>query len=328
MSLRLAIYGFGEIGRTLARVALERGHEVVGAVDVNPDLIGKDVGELLGSGKLGVRVTDNPEEGLKGCEVVLHATSSYVPRIYDQLVTAIKLGKSVVSTCETLSYPYYRYPVLARRIDELAKSYGVTVIGTGINPGFLLDTLAATISASLPLVKRITARRSLDAAKRRTAFRKKIGVGLDPSEFSKGLSSGRYTGHVGYAESVYLIAEAAGLTLTKVEEGQEGVVAEEKISSEGVTVEKGKIKGIKGFGIGYVNGVEKIRVEFYAVVGAPEYEEIIAEGTDHTITWKSNGTPGDLGTASIIVSVAEKVETMPYGLMTMADLLPFRIGLR
>ena len=328
MSLRLSIYGFGEIGRTLAKVALERGHKIVGAVDVNPDLIGKDVGVLLGSGKLDVRVTDDPGEGLKDCEVVLHATSSYVPKIYDQLVTAIKLGKSVVSTCETLSYPYYRYPVLARRIDELAKSYGVTIIGTGINPGFLLDTLAATISASLPLVKKITARRSLDAAKRRAAFRKKIGIGLDPSEFSRGLSSGRYTGHVGYAESVYLIAEAAGLNLMRVEEGQESVVAEERISSEGVTVEKGRIKGIKGFGIGYVNGVEKIRVEFNAVIGAPEYEEIIVEGEDYTVTWKSSGTPGDLGTASIIVSVAEKIETMPYGLLTMADLLPFRIGLR
>ncbi|MCX8187845.1 MAG: dihydrodipicolinate reductase [Nitrososphaeria archaeon] len=328
MSLRLALYGFGEIARMLARVALDRGHVVVGAVDVKPDLVGKDVGDLMGVGEMGVKVTDDPRLGLRDCEIVLHATSSFLPKIYDQLVTAIKLGKSVVSTCETLSYPYHRYPVLGRRIDSLAKSHGVTVIGTGINPGFLLDTLAITISASVPLIKRIIARRSIDAAKRRESFRKKIGVGLDPNTFSRGLGVGRYTGHIGYAESVYLIAESAGLNLTRVEECQEGVVAEERVSSNGITVEKGEIRGVRGFGIGYVGDVEKIRVEFQAVVGAPEYEEITVEGADYAVIWKSSGTPGDLGTASILISIAEKMEAMPRGLLTMADLLPFRIGLR
>lgn len=326
--MKLAVYGFGEIGRLLARVALDRGHDVVGAVDVNPGLIGKDIGNILGREKLGVRVTCNPWDGLKDCEIVLHATSSHLPDVYDQLVTAIRLEKSVISTCETLSYPYYRYPVLARRIDELARGRGSTVIGTGINPGFLLDTLAVTISASIPLIKRITARRSVNASRRRESFRKKIGIGLDPGELHQGTMKGKCDGHVGYAESVYLIAESAGMNLTGVKEDQEYLVAEEKVSSDGITVEKGRIKGIRGFGAGYVNSVEKIRVELQASVGAPDYEEIIVEGQDYSVTWRSSGTPGDLGTAGIIVSVAERIEAMPYGLLTMADVLPFRIGLR
>jgi len=328
MGLRLAIYGLGEIGRLLGKVGVMRGHEIVGAVDIDPKLIGEDIGELIGVGRLGVKVTSDVEEAIRESDVVLHATTSYLPKVFPQLEKAVRLGKSIVSTCETLSYPFYRYPILARRLDELAKSHGSTIIGTGINPGFLLDTLAIVLASSIPVVKAIKAKRVLNAAKRRQAFRKKIGVGMNPEDYEKGLRSGEYTGHVGYAESVCLIAEAAGLNLTRIAEDQKPIVAEESIEDSGVTVEKGRVKGIKGYGIGYVNDQEKIRIEFEATVNAEEFEEIILEGEEYTVTWRSSGTPGDLGTAAVIVSVAEKLEAMPYGLVTMADLLPFRIGLR
>ena len=328
MSLRLALYGVGEIGGLLGKVAIKRGHEIVGAVDIDPKIVGKDLGEVLGVGKLGVTVRSGVEDALKEAEIVLHATSSYLPKAYDQFTKIIRLGKSVVSTCETLSYPYHRYPILARRLDELAKTRGATIIGTGINPGFLLDTLVAVLAASVPIVSSVKAKRSLDAATRRQAFRKKIGVGMDPGEYGQKLRSGEYSGHVGYAESVCLIAEAAGLNLTRIVEGQEPVVAEEPVESAGISVKKGEVRGIRGFGAGYLEGHEKIRVEFEAAVGAPEHEEIAIEGENYSVAWRSSGTPGDLGTAAVIVSVAERVESLPYGLLTMADLLPFRIGLR
>lgn len=325
MGLRVAVYGLGEIGRILARTALRRGHELVGAVDIDPKLLGRDVGEILGVEKMGVEVTEDVEKGLSGCEVVLHATGSYLSAVYGQLVDAIRLGKSVVSTCETLAYPYHRYPVLARRLDDLAKSRGSTVIGSGINPGFLLDTLAVVLSTPLPLLKKIKAKRSLDASKRRRSFIEKIGLGLDPSELLRGLESGRYTGHVGYAESVCIIADAASLNLTRIEEKQEPIVAEDEIRLGDLTIGKGMVRGLRGFAVGYANGVERIRVEFEAAALAPEYEEIVIEGEDHSIAWRSSGTPGDLGTASVILSIAEKLDQMPYGLLTMADLIPFRI---
>jgi len=328
MALRLAIYGLGEIGRLLGKVGVERGHEIVGAMDIDPKLIGEDIGDIIGVDKIGVKVTSNVEEALREAEVVLHATSSYLPKVFPQIEAAIKLGKSIVSTCETLSYPFHRYPVLARRLDELAKTHGSTVIGTGINPGFLLDTLASVLAASIPIVRSIKAKRSLNAATRRKAFQRKIGVGMNPKDYEEKLKSGEYTGHVGYAESVYLIAEAAGLSLTRVVEDQKPVVAEESVESAGVTVEKGLVRGIRGYGAGYVDEQEKIRIEFEAVVGAEEYEEIVVEGEEYSVTWRSSGTPGDLGTAAVVVSVAEKIESMPYGLLTMADLLPFKIGVR
>jgi hypothetical protein len=322
--LNFGVYGFGSIGRLIARVALERGFSLVGVVDIDPRIVGRDAGEVLGlEEKLGVNVSRDVSS-LRGSDVVFHATGSYLDRVYRQVLDVVDIGSDVISTCETLAYPYYRYPVLARLLDERARLRNVAILGTGINPGFLLDTLLVTLSSSIPVVKSIRAVRSLDAAKRREPFRKKIGVGESPEVVEAKLRSGELTGHVGYAESVLLVADASGLNLERVVEDQHPVVAEDDVESNDVKVRKGYNKGIIGYGSGYVGGREVIRVEFKAYVGAPEYEEVAIEGLDHIITWRSSGTPGDSGTAAVVVSLAEKIKGYGPGLLTMADLLPFK----
>ncbi|MEM1696817.1 MAG: dihydrodipicolinate reductase [Desulfurococcaceae archaeon] len=322
--MKLGIYGFGSIGRLLAKVSMLRGHEITGVVDIDERIVGVDIGELLGAGKYGVNVSRDVRS-LRESDVVLHATGSYLDEVYEQIVRVAEMGISVVSTCETLAFPYYRYPVLARKIDEIARDYGVVVVGTGINPGFLLDTLVAVLSSTVPAVKRVIAVRSLDAAKRREPFRRKIGVGEDPRVVKEMLEKKQITGHVGYAESVYLIASAGDLELTHVVEHQEPVPAEETVESAGVRVEKGLNKGIRGYGVGYLGNREVIRVEFHAYVGAPEHDEITIVGEDYGLTWRSTGTPGDMGTASVVVSVAEKVLWFPPGLRLMTELIPFKV---
>jgi 4-hydroxy-tetrahydrodipicolinate reductase len=322
--LRIGIYGFGSIGRLLLKTAIRRGHEVVSVVDIDEGIIGRDAGELAGLGKIGVLVTRDTNT-LSEADVVLHATGSYLDKVYPQLVELIEMGLNTVSTCETLAYPYYRYPVLARKLDELAVENGVAVIGTGVNPGFLLDTLVVAISSTSNLIKRIKATRSLDAAKRREPFRKKIGVGEDPLVVREKFKRGELTGHVGYAESVYLIAYAGDLELTKVVEYQEPIVASESIESSGIRVSEGRTKGIMGYGAGYVGDKEVIRLELYAYINAPEYEEVVVEGEEYTLTWRSSGTPGDPGTASVVLSVAEKAHQFTPGLRLMTELLPFKL---
>jgi len=323
-SVRIGIYGFGAIGRLVARLLLERGHEIVGVVDIDERIIGRDIGEVLGIGKVGVEISR--EVGVfETANVVIHATGSFLDKVYSQLVSVIEMGVNVVSTCETLAYPYYRYPVLAKRLDELARTYGVVVIGTGINPGFIFDTLVVLLASSVPTVTWIRVVRSLDAAKRREPFRRKIGVGLKPEIVREMLTRGEITGHVGYAESVYLIAQAGDLQLTRVEEYQEPVVAEESVESAGIRVESGLNKGIMGRGVGYVGDREVIRLELYAYVGAPEYDHITIKSKDYIVEWRSNGVPGDLGTVSIVVNTAEKVLQLPPGLRLVTELLPVKI---
>ena len=321
--MRVGLFGYGAINRLVARVVLERGWEIVGVVDKDPRILGEDVGKLAGLEPLGIKVSNKPEV-LKNAEIVLHATGSYLDKIFDQLEALIKMGKDILSTCETLAYPYYRYPELAKKLDELAASRGVTVLGAGINPGFLLDALVIVLSAPFNIVKGVRAVRSLDAGKRRLPFRVKVGIGLDPEVYVNKLKKGELTGHVGYAESVYLVAQSMGIKLSKVKEAQEPVVAKSEVTVAGQTIPAGKVIGIKGYGKGYVNDKEVISIEFHAYVGAQEYEEISIIGKDYNVTWRSTGTPGDLGTASVIVNLAEAVAAYRPGLITMADIVPFR----
>lgn len=322
--MRLGVYGLGSIGRLVALSALERGHEISGAVDIDPGLVGRDLGEVLGLGeRLGVRVS-REASALGDSELVIHATGSYLDRVYPQIAGVLSMGKSVVSTCETLSYPYYRYPVLARRLDEVARSRGAFVLGTGVNPGFLLDSLAIALSASINVVERVRAVRTVDASSRREPFRRKIGIGEDPRAVEEKLGRGEITGHVGFAESVLLIADASEIQLSRVEEAQWPMAAENDLESRGIRVARGMCKGISGYGAGYVGGSEAIRVELHAHVGAEDSEEISVEGGGEKIVWKSTGTPGDSGTASIVLSIAEKIVGRRVGLITMADLVPFR----
>jgi hypothetical protein len=322
--LRIGIYGFGSIGRLVAREAIKRGWEIVGAIDIDEKIINRDIGELIGLGeKYGVLVSRDVEE-LIDADVVIHATSSFLDQVYDQLVSITRLGIDIVSTCETLAYPYYRYPVLARKLNDEALRYGVSIIGTGINPGFLLDTLPIVLSTPVNLVEKIIAIRSLDASKRRESFIKKIGVGLKPDEYRDALKTNKLTGHVGYAESVLLIADAASVHLDKIVEDQEPVITDKDIEVNGLHVEAGRVIGIKGYGAGFVKDREIIRIELYAYLGARDFEEITIKGTEYSVKWKSTGTPGDQGTVAVVLNIANIINDLSPGLLLMTDILPFK----
>ncbi len=300
--MRVVIYGFGQIGRLLAENCIKRGFEIVSAVDVNPELIGKTLRDF------GIDSDARIERYLKfEGDLAFLTTSSFLDDVFPQIEECVKRGFNVISTCETLAYPEYRYPDIAREIDELAKEYGVTVLGTGINPGFLLDTLPIVLSAPCVEVRRVKAIRSIDALKRRTRFQRKIGIGLSLDEFEKV----NLTGHVGYAESALLISEALGFKADRVEEGQEPVV------------ENGKVLGVRGFGSIFSDGEEVVRVEFHAYAKAKEFEEIVIEG-DNTVIWRSSGTRGDLGTVAVLINLAKAVVEHKPGLIKMTDLIPFR----
>ena len=297
--MRVVIYGFGQIGRLLAEACVKRGFEVVGAVDINPEIVGKSLRDF------GIESDAVIKDRLNfDGDLAYVTTGSYLDKVYPQIEECVKAGFNVISTCETLAYPEYRYPELARKIDEIAKEEGVTVLGSGVNPGFLLDTLPIVLSAVCVEIKAIRAVRSVDALKRRTQFQRKVGIGLSLEEFKKA----NLSGHVGYAESALLIAEALGVK-GDVREDQKPVVVD------------GVVQGVKGFG--EVVGDKSIRVEFHAYANAEEYELIEIEG-DNSVVWRSSGVKGDLGTVAVLVNLAKAVVEHRSGLIKMTDLIPFR----
>ena len=310
------MYGFGEIGRLITQLATERRLECVGVVDVNPDLVGRDVGELMGIGKAGITVTSDAEKLIEETkpDMVLHATGSYLDRVYPQIRIYKKKGIDLVSTCETLVYPYYRYPTLANQLDNEAKQHNVRIIGAGINPGFLFDYLPAIITASCYDVESISVTRSLDASKRRQSFQKKIGIGMDATTWKNSLESGKITGHVGYAESVALLSKMLNLTLRDVYEKQEPVMSND-----------GRAKGLQGTAEATTREGVKINLRFIAALGAEEYDEIRIEGKP-SITWRSTGTQGDIATASIILNAANLLSYTEPGLKTLTDIPVLRLS--
>src|SRR5262245_9145663 len=160
--LRFVQVGLGPIGREVAKLAITRRWlSLVGAVDPKPGLAGHDVGSLLGAGTLGVAVEPDLDKAIERLEpdVVLHGTGSFLPDVADQLGAVLRHGASVVSTCEELAYPFRRHPELSRSLDALAVANGAVLLGTGVNPGFVMDKLVATMAGACRSVESVEVRR-------------------------------------------------------------------------------------------------------------------------------------------------------------------------
>src|SRR3990170_7696953 len=187
--IRVVCCGMGAVGSIIARLLLEKeGVEIVGVIDIAKDKVGKDLGQVLElNKKLGVIVTDNVDDVLSKacCDVVVHATGSYLKDLYNQIAPLAKYGVNVISTCEELSYPYLTEPELAKKLEALGVKYAMTFLGTGINPGFLMDTLVITLTGVCQKIDKIKAVRVMNAATRRVPFQEKIGAGLSVSEFKE-----------------------------------------------------------------------------------------------------------------------------------------------
>ena len=321
--------GLGPLGSRIVRHIVEerRGIKYVGALDISPDIVGRDLGEVAEVGReLGIRVSDDPERVFSETkpDIAIYTTTSFARDVFSQMEPAIRNGVNVITTCEQLAYPRYAAPELAEKYDSLAKQYGVTVLGTGINPGFLMDVLPIVLTLGCTRVERVEVTRRMDAGVRRKPFQKKIGVSMEPDEFREAVSSGKITGHVGLEESISLIAEALGWKLDEIRvERVEPVIAEEEVSSQFFTVRPGQVKGLKQEAFGIVDGREKIRLCFTAYLGAsPSFDEVRIEGSPPINARVSPCWHGDEGTVAVVVNLISTVMNAPAGVLTMIDIIP------
>ncbi len=325
-NLKVALYGVGWIGSSIARLLLtKKGVEIVGAVDFAQTKAGRDLGEIVEAEKsLGVKVTRDAGELFSTIkpDVVVHATSSYFRDVYPQLEEIVKHGANVVSTCEELSYPYFSSGELAAKLDALAKKHGVAVLGTGVNPGFVMDTLPIVLSGVCQEIRSIKVERVMDAATRRVPFQKKIGAGLTVEEFREKIDTKQITGHVGLEQSVAMIADALGWSLQAVELGVvEPVVAENAVKSKAIKVKRGNVAGLRQFARGIMHSKPVVTLLFEAYIGAEEeYDSVTIEGVPRICEKISPCIHGDLATAAIIVNMIPKVVNSEPGLKTMKDL--------
>jgi len=326
---RILHWGVGEMGAGMARMVQEiPGLSSVGVVVRPGPREGKDLGELIGLGRsLGVRAVSDPSQAQakSPADIALHATGSFTRQIYPQLVTLVELGLDVITVAEEMAFPWHREPELADELDRLARAHGVTVVGTGINPGFVLDTLIIALTGACWEVRKIRAARINDLSPFGPAVMKTQGVGTTPEEFQRGLAEGTIVGHVGFPESMRLIARAIGWQLEEIREEREPIISRTHRQTRHVTVEPGMVAGCRHTACGLINGEVVIELEHPQQVlpeteGVKTGDYIWIEGVPEINLVNRPEIPGGIGTMAVAVNLIPLVRQAPPGLLTMADL--------
>jgi 2,4-diaminopentanoate dehydrogenase len=329
--IRVLQWGLGAMGGGMARLMLAKpGLEIVAAVDGRPDLAGKDLGDVLGVGRrLGVAVTDRPDSVLdrERVDVATLATTSWAEQQMPDLRKVLGAGVNCVSIAEEMAAPEAQSPALAQELDALARANGVSVLGTGVNPGFVLDLLVILLTGGCHAVERIEASRVNDLSPYGPTVMATQGVGVTPEAFRAGVEDGSIVGHVGFPESIHLISEAIGLGVDRIDQIREPIVSNVRRETPHVTVEPGMVAGCAHTGIGYRGPAEVVRLvhpqqvhphledqdtgDYIHVHGDPEiHMEIKPE------------IAGGKSTIAIAVNMIPRVVAASPGLKRMIDLPP------
>ncbi len=321
--MRVIQYGLGPIGSAVARHVVERaGLELVGGVDIDPAKVGKDLGEVIGLDRsLGFVVNERLAHVLErtAADVVIHTTSSYFDLFKGQIIEILEAGLDVVSTAEELSFPWLDHPEQAAEIDATAKRVGKTVLGTGVNPGFIMDALPLFLTAICQRVERIEVTRVINASTRRGPFQAKIGSGMTVDQFEAKMAAGRM-GHVGLPESVGMVFDTLGKKLARYESAVEPVVAEQLVKTDYFEVQPGQVRGLKQVARGFSEEGEFMTLTFIAALEAGEDGDTVQITGKPDLKVELQGTNGDIATVAIAVNAVRRVKEAAPGLVTMRDL--------
>lgn len=327
--IRVLVLGAGNMGRAVMRVLLEKeGVEVVGVVDRDATLVGTDAGMLSGADReLGVVVQGDLGAVLTtACpDVAIQTTCSTLADAWPDIRSLLASGVNVISIAEEMTYPRYRSAALAEEMNRLAVANGVVALGTGINPGFLLDLLIITLTGVCARVQRIRATRINDLSPYGRTVLRAQGVGLAPAAFEHGLRSGAVTGHIGFPESMHLVGAALGWTIDHIEQSREPIVAAERLTTDSIVVEPGQVAGCRHRATAYRGGEAVITFDHPQLIrpelaGMQTEDRIDIQGVPRIRLSGSPEIAGGQGTAAIAVNMIPRVLSARPGLRTMAEL--------
>lgn len=320
----VVVMGLGDIGQAIARGALARPElRLVGAVDPHPELAGRQLSDVLGVAAPGLVVAPEPAELLRAARggAVLLATGSHFQDVLPQLTEAVRAGVSVISTCEELAWPWLRSEQAADELDRLCEERNVSVLGTGVNPGFVLDRLPAFLGQMAGTVRHVRGLRVVDVSRRRAALQRKVGAGMTEEAFHDAAERGE-VGHVGLAESAALVAAGLGLPLDEVDEELVPLVAQEDRPGDADSpgVERGQVAGVQHTARVFAGEREVVRLELTLAVGAEDPRDEVELDADPPLRLVvPGGIPGEPATvAAVLNAVAPATELR--GLVTVLDL--------
>jgi hypothetical protein len=315
--ISVAQYGIGPIGAEIVRLLLTKPWvKLAAAVDIDPNKIGKDVGEVIGLGReAGVKVTPNLETKV---DVVCHSTGSRLSEVHDQLHELLGGGAHVVSTCEELSFPLDA--AIREELQQVARANNVTLLGTGVNPGFVMDKLPLTITSVCQDVKSVEIIRIQNASTRREPLQRKVGASMTVDEFRAAVDAGKIK-HMGLRESLIMVGNGLGVEFTDVsDEKIDPIVADREIVTQYLRVAPGQVAGVHQtiYGKGRID----VSLELRMYVGAEEVaaDRVIVRGVPDVELEIKGGVHGDRATAAMVVNAIPRVIQARPGVLTMDDI--------
>ncbi|HET7746401.1 MAG TPA: dihydrodipicolinate reductase [Vicinamibacteria bacterium] len=295
----------------------------MGATDLSPAYAGKDLGVVIGlDRKVRVKVDGAPEKFIRKtkADVAVLCTSSSLKAIRPQISALVARGMHVVTTCEELAHPTPERAGLVREIDKEAARKKVSVLGTGVNPGFAMDALVLMLTAPCAEVRRVSVTRVVDAGTRRLPLQRKVGAGLNIAQFRRAMTEGTVR-HVGLPESVYMIAAGLGWKLDRVDETLEPAIAPRDLDTDHLRIPAGFAAGIKQHARGFRGGEPVISLDLQMYVGAESpRDQVYIDGTPSIDMVIRGGIAGDQATAAIAVNSIPKLMLARPGVVTMHDL--------
>jgi hypothetical protein len=315
--------GLGPIGLEIVRAGVSAGLcEPVSAADINPDLAGADLADFAACDAPPVVIDGNLNEAAsrgveQGAQVAVVATGSHLGEIADQFEALLSAGLNCLSTCEELVFPWLRAADEADRLDAIARRHEVSLLGAGVNPGFVLDLLPFVMTRVCQEVQGVYAGRFVDASVRRRQLQAKIGCGLSEEQFRERAAEDA-VGHVGLAESAALLADSMGWPWDDIEEAIDPVMAEQSVSSDYFSVTPGRVRGqAQTVQLSAPQG--KVELELVMALGEDSRDMVRVEGEPPVNVMVEGGIHGDRATAGMVTNWLAPVVKAAPGLRSVTD---------
>ena len=331
-NVKIAVWGAGAMGSGIVETLLnKKGVDVIGVCDLHPNRVGKDIFEVLnverGSRKP-IIITSKIEEIIskKSCDVCLTATDSFTQKAFPRLRFLLENQINVISTAEEMAYPKAKNPELAAELDRIAKENGVSVIGTGINPGLIMDLLVLTVSGAMTDLESVKVERVNSLSPFGVAVMEEQGVGLTKDDFIEKSENEQLAGHVGFHESIEMIADAVGYKLEKpITQTQAPIVTEVYRETPYAKVKAGDVAGCSMLGWGKVDGEVKIEMVHPQQIepqlgGTNTGDYITLKGTPEINLAITPEVDGGIGTIAMCVNTIPHIINARPGLKTMIDI--------
>ena len=328
MAYRVLVWGLGAMGSGVARnVAKKEELRLVGAVEKDSEKIGKDLGEYLDGKKTGRLIYSDVGEAIAETrpDIVVIATNSFVEEVLPKIEMAAKHHVDILTIAEEMAFPFASHPEESEVLENIAWRYGVSILGTGINPGFVLDLLIIAMTGACLKVERIEARRINDLSPFGKTVMKTQGVGTSPEEFKKGIESGEIVGHIGFHQSIAMIGNALGWNIDRVEETREPIISRTERKTDVAHVMPGMVAGCRHIGRGYCGDrlvIELIHPQQILPeiegVDTGDYIDIFGDPEIH-LSVKPE-IPGGKGTIALATNMIPAVIEATPGLIEMSEL--------